>query len=90
MSQEQEETLIEFPARFPVKIMGKNTAAFQQTVSDIVNQFIAEKDCLSVTEKPSKNGNYLAISVTAMFYDKPSIDAFYQALSDAPDVLMAL
>lgn len=85
-----EETLIEFPARFPIKITGKNTPEFQAEILDIVNRLIPEQDRLGMKEQASKNGNYLAISLTAMFYDKAAIDVVYQALSDSPHVIMAL
>ncbi|SUO94138.1 YbeD family protein [Suttonella ornithocola] len=86
----EQETLIEFPARFPIKIMGKNTPEFQSAVLAIINQTIPEKDRIEIREQPSKNGAYLAITVVAMFYDKPTIDNVYQALTDEPLVLMAL
>lgn len=84
------ETLLEFPARFPIKITGKNTVEFQEAVLRIINLTIPEKDRLEMQERPSKNGNYLAITVYAMFYDKPSIDKVYEALTAEPLVLMAL
>lgn len=88
--QAAEETLIEFPAKFPIKITGKNTIEFQLAVSDIMNRLIPEQDRLAFKEQKSKKGNYLAISITAMFYDKAAIDAVYQALSNSPHVIMAL
>lgn len=88
--QAAEETLIEFPAKFPIKITGKNTPEFQAEVISIMNRLIPEQDRLGFKEQASKNGNYLAISITAMFYDKAAIDAVYQALSNSPHVIMAL
>lgn len=85
-----EDTLIEFPARFPIKIMGKNTTDFQQAVLKIITDTIPEKDRLEIREQTSKGDSYLAITVVAMFYDKPAIDAVYQALTAEPLVLMAL
>lgn len=84
------ETLLSFPARFPVKIMGKNTSEFRNTVLDIVHQHIADKDMIGVAEKLSSNDKYLSLTVTAIFYDKAAIDALYMALTKAPDVMMAL
>lgn len=86
----QEDTLLEFPARFPIKIMGKNTPEFQTAVFAIINAHIPEKDRLEIRELPSKGDKYLGITIVAMFYDKPAIDAVYQALTDEPLVLMAL
>lgn len=86
----QTETLLEFPARFPIKIMGKNTVAFQQAVLNIINEKIPENNRLEIREQLSKGERYLAITIVAMFYDKATIDAVYQALTNEPLVLMAL
>lgn len=86
----EKETLIEFPARFPIKVMGKNTSEFQSLVLKIANDLIPQKDLLSIDERPSKNGRFLSMTITAMFYDKPAIDAVYMALTAHPEVLMAL
>lgn len=89
-SNTTQETLLQFPARFPVKIMGKNTAIFRAAVLEIVHQHIAKKDIISISEKLSSNDKYLSMTVTAMFYDKAAIDAVYMALTKVPDVMMAL
>lgn len=86
----QEDTLLEFPARFPIKIMGKNTPEFRSAVLQIINACIPEKDRLEIREQLSKGDKYLGMTVVAMFYEKPAIDAVYQALTAEPLVLMAL
>lgn len=90
MSDEVKESLLEFPARFPIKIMGKNDADFREAVLQIAEDLIPEADRMGVTEQLSKNQRYLSLTVTAMFYEKPAIDRVYQALSKNPHVLMAL
>lgn len=90
MSESVEGLELTFPLNYPIKIMGKNNDAFKQAVQEIVTQHIPEKYLIECKENLSKEGNYLAITVRATFHDKPSIDAVYQALSDHPNVYMAL
>lgn len=86
---EQEETLIEFPARFPIKIVGENCAEFRESIEILASGF-ATHQLVSLNERLSKDGKYLSFTLTAIFYDKPSIDAVYQALTQNPWVKMAL
>lgn len=82
--------LITFPARFPIKIMGKNNADFQAAILGIANRLIAPDKLLSLNENPSSNGKYLAITLIAVFDSQAEIDAVYQALTDDGNVIMAL
>lgn len=87
--ENQEETLLEFPARFPIKAMGKNTPEFISFLESIAAQIPAD-DFIEIQKQPSKNGNFLAVTIYATFHNKPSIDAIYQQLSASDLVLMAL
>jgi uncharacterized protein len=87
------ETLLEFPCQFAVKAMGKCGLEFDLLVIEIVCRHVpnfyeqAEK---AVTTRPSKDGNYLAVTVLIEASSKQQLDAIYQDLSDHPQVLMAL
>ena len=83
-------SLIEFPARLPIKVIGRNQGAFQKAVEKIVAARIARKDVLDIAEKPSKNARFLSITITARFSDKAAIDKVYEALTREPEVMMAL
>lgn len=82
--------LLTFPARFPIKVMGKNTPDFQALVLEVASRLIPQEKLLKIEEKPSSNGRYLGITVTAIFDAQAEIDAVYQALSQNPHVIMAL
>lgn len=88
--EKREESLIKFPARFSIKAMGHNNAQFRSAVQEIIERLIPPQDFLGSTESLSKNGKYVSITLTALFYAKPSIDRVYVALSESPLVLMAL
>jgi len=86
----EEETLLEFPCQFAIKAMGKNTADFDAIVVEIVRQHVADINEGAVKSRPSKNGNYLSVTVTIEASSKKQLDAIYQGLTDSPEVLMAL
>lgn len=82
--------LLTFPARFPIKIMGKNTPDFQAAVLEAASRLIPSDKLHSIDEKPSSNGRYLGMTIIAVFECQADIDAVYQALSQNPHVIMAL
>jgi uncharacterized protein len=85
-----EETLLTFPCQFPIKVMGKNNIEFDLLVIEIVRRHIPELHEQAVTTRPSKDANYLAVTVTVQATSKAQLDAIYQDLTNHPHVLMAL
>ncbi|MDO9141834.1 MAG: DUF493 domain-containing protein [Methylobacter sp.] len=85
-----EETLLEFPCQFPVKAMGRAELELDLLVVDIIRRHVADINEGAVTSRPSKDGNYLAVTVIVEASSKQQLDAIYQDLSDHPHVLMAL
>lgn len=85
-----ETTLLTFPCKFSVKVMGKNKADFVSKVLALIACYagiIAPND---YKIRPSKNNKYLAITVTILATNKKQLDAIYQNLTNCPEVLMAL
>ncbi len=85
-----DETLLTFPCQFPIKVMGKVDIEFDLLVIELIRQHIDNLDLDAVKCRPSKGGNYLAVTVTVTATSKQQLDAIYQTLSAHPLVLMAL
>ncbi len=85
-----DETLLEFPCRFPIKVMGKNDREFDFLVLEIVRRHVPELNEQAVTTRPSKDANFLSVTVTIQATSKDQLDAIYRDLSSHPQVLMAL
>lgn len=85
----KDETLLEFPCQFAIKAMGRSDLEFDLLVIEIVRRHIVEEE-KAVTTRPSKDGNYLAVTVLIQATSKQQLDAIYQELSSHPQVLMAL
>jgi uncharacterized protein len=81
---------IEFPCDFIIKVMGKNTDSFYQAVTDIVTMHYPNINNNQFDKRPSKEDTYLAITVTVHAKTKAELDELYQALSQSPEVIMAL
>lgn len=85
-----EETLLEFPCQFPIKAMGKTNIELDMLVVEIVRRHVVDINEGAVSTRPSKDGNYMAVTVIVEATSKQQLDAIYQDLTDHPHVLMAL
>jgi hypothetical protein len=85
-----EETLLEFPCDFPIKIMGTRTDHFAQTVVEIVLRHDPTFRAETVEMRPSSNGNYLSVTCTLRAESKAQLDDLYRELSGHPAVKVVL
>lgn len=90
MTTQDQDTLLEFPCDFPIKIMGRNHADLEQVVLTIVNTHVTDFDADSMSRRESKNGKYVSITVTILAQNKMQIDNIYQELTAHELVMMAL
>jgi len=86
----EKESLIEFPCQFPVKIMGTNCIEFETAVVEIFNRHCESLSEGAIRSRPSKKGNYLAITVTITALSQEQLDNIYRELSAHELVKMAL
>ena len=85
-----EDSLLEFPCQFPIKAMGKNEKALEIIVINIVKRHAPQMHEHALKAKTSKNGQYLALTITVEVHSKQQLDAIYQELTAHPLVLYAL
>ena len=83
-------SLLEFPCRFPIKAMGKQSDQFEELVSRIVLKHAELWPDVTVTSNTSPKGNYVSITVVVEATSQQQLDAIYQELTDCPEVVMAL
>ena len=87
---ELEETLLEFPCKFPVKAMGRYEDDFESSITKIVLSHAEMYDGEEVTTNPSSSGKYISVTVTINATSKDQLDSIYQDLTDCERVVMAL
>ena len=85
-----EETLIEYPCDFPIKIMGRTTPGFAQTIVELVRRHAPDFEAASVEMRTSKQSKYLSVTCTVRATSREQLDRLYQELCDHPLVVMVL
>lgn len=85
-----EETLIEYPCDFPIKIMGKTAPGFAQTIVELVRRHAPDFEAASVEMRTSKQSKYLSVTCTVRATSREQLDKLYQDLCDHPSVVMVL
>ena len=84
------DTVFEFPCKFPIKVMGKSCDTLGKIVLDIVKRHAPDVSKTNLKMRPSKNGNYSAITVTITATSKEQLDSIYVDLTACKYILMAL
>lgn len=87
---EEKTTLLEFPTRFPIKIMGLAQAEFAQTIVEIVRKHAPDYDAASTEMRPSSGGKYLGLTCTITATSQAQLDALYRELTTHEMVKMVL
>ncbi len=85
-----EQSLIEYPSRFPIKVMGANVDGFVHAITQVAAHFDPRFDAASVEIRPSKAGNYLGLTITVTATSRDQLDALYRELSGHPMVKIVL
>jgi putative lipoic acid-binding regulatory protein len=81
-------SLLEFPCKFPVKVMGLASEDFSTFVLELAQQTFA--DARLVGTRPSGQGKYLAVTIEITATSRESLDNLYRSLTSQPRILMAL
>ena len=85
-----EQSLIEYPSAFPIKVMGRQHPELAQTLTAVVLEHDPEFDPATVEMRPSKGGNYIGLTFTVTARSREQLDALYRALHAHPMVSIVL
>jgi uncharacterized protein len=85
-----DQSLIEYPSRFPIKVMGTNADGFVHAITTIAKQFDPEFDASTVEIRPSSGNKYLGVTVTVTATSREQLDELYRTLSTHPMVKVVL
>ena len=86
----EQQELLEFPCRFPIKVMGERHADFQATIYEVVRLHAPELEMAHISARDSSSGKYTSLTVTVTATSKAQLDDIYRALSGHPLVKWAL
>jgi putative lipoic acid-binding regulatory protein len=85
-----DDTLLEFPCAFPIKIMGANQAGYAQAILAVVLRHAPDFDAAGMEMRLSSKGAYLSLTCTVRATSKAQLDALYRELSAHPMVKVVL
>lgn len=86
----QEESVIEFPCDFTIKVMGRTDSNFEKIALAIVKQHFPDFRETQLQKKLSKDKHFLSLSITVHAESKAQLDALYQELTTVKEILMVL
>lgn len=91
MNDDVTQTPDSFPARFPLKVIGRTQdEVFIEHVKALLDSRATSWEPGSLRTNPSKDNNYLALTVMVVVDNKQQMQDLYQAIKAIPDVLMCL
>ncbi|NKI95934.1 DUF493 family protein [Rhizobacter sp. SG703] len=85
-----DQSLIDYPSRFPIKVMGSNVDGFVHAITTIAKQFDPDFDASTVEIRPSSGNKYLGVTVTVTATSREQLDELYRTLSTHPLVKVVL
>lgn len=89
-SDPRKDSLIEYPSRFPIKVMGAKADGLVHAVTELARQFDPTFDASTIELRDSRAGNYLGVTITITATSREQLDDLYRALSSHPLVKVVL
>lgn len=86
----RKDSLIEYPSRFPIKVMGANVNGFVHAVTEVARRFDPNFDASTIELRDSRAGNYLGVTITVTATSREQLDDLYRALTSHPMVKVVL
>jgi uncharacterized protein len=85
-----EQSLIEYPSKFPIKVMGQKVDGMVSALTHIAHQFDPTFDASTVELRESSGGKYLGVTLTITATSREQLDEIYRTLSTHPMVKVVL
>ena len=89
-SAPRKDSLIEYPCRFPIKVMGAMADGFAEVLAELAREFDPDFDAATMELRPSKGGNYLGVTLTITATSREQLDGLYLRLTGHPMVKIVL
>ncbi len=89
-SDPRKDSLIEYPSRFPIKVMGLKVDGFVHAITEVAHRFDPDFDAASIELRESSGGKYLGVTITVTATSREQLDDLYRALSGHPMVKIVL
>lgn len=85
-----EQSLIEYPCHFPIKVMGLQVEGFVAAMVAVATEFHPEFDASTIEHRPSSSGKYLGLTLSVYVTHREQLDELYRTLTSHPMVKVVL
>lgn len=85
-----DDSLIEYPCLFPIKVMGANIEGFTAAMIGVACSFDPTFDSASVELRESKGGRFLGVTLNVRATSRAQLDDIYRTLTSHPMVKIVL
>jgi len=85
-----QDTLLEFPCAFPLKVMGEMRDGFAEAMVEVVRRHAPDFDATQAEMRASSGGKYLGLTCTINANCKAQLDSLYRELTSHPWVKVVL
>ena len=85
-----QDSLIDYPCDFPIKVLGQSQHGFAQAVMEVVVRHDPGFDVSTIEMRSSSKARYISLTCTVRATSREQLDALYQELCDHPMVVMVL
>lgn len=82
--------LFDFPCRFPIKAVGRESEGFPAHVLELISVIVGPVSNDDVAIRPSSGGRFISVTITITAESRDQLDRIYQQLSASELVLFAL
>jgi len=79
-----DQSLIQYPCDFPIKIMGERRDDFAQAVIEAVEPHTGPLQVHQIEMRASKQGRYLSLTLTLRVTSREQLDRIYLCLTSHP------
>lgn len=86
----RQESLIEYPCDFPLKVFGEAQPGFAQAVAAAVIVHAPDFDAATIEMRSSSNAKYISLTCTIRATSREQLDNLYRELTSHPMVKMVL
>ncbi len=85
-----EQSLIEYPCDFPLKIFGEARPGFAQAIAAVVVVHAPDFDAATIEMRSSSHAKYISLTCTIRATSREQLDNLYRDLTSHPMVKMVL
>ncbi|SCK26496.1 YbeD family protein [Vogesella sp. LIG4] len=73
--------VLEFPCRFPIKVMGESQPDFQLIMFEVVRVHAPDLAQTDITTRDSSSGKYVSLTITVTATSREHLDNIYRSLT---------